>query len=136
MGTVTVVNHLTLDGVIQAPAHPDEDRRGGFEHGGWASEYFDDVQGEYMGAREIICCGEFERDEDADEAFDNALRPVVGDLLALARDGLRYRWLRTEATRIGHNVAVCVTFNIGHDWIQIFEWDGFDAAINTAMKED
>ena len=51
MGTVTVVNHLTLDGVIQAPAHPDEDRRGGFEHGGWASEYFDDVQGEYMGAR-------------------------------------------------------------------------------------
>jgi len=53
MGTVTVVNHLTLDGVIQAPAHPDEDRRGGFEHGGWASEYFDDVQGEYMGAESV-----------------------------------------------------------------------------------
>ena len=51
MSTIEVVNHVSLDGVMQAPAHPDEDRRGGFEHGGWASEYFDDVQGEYMGAR-------------------------------------------------------------------------------------
>jgi dihydrofolate reductase len=51
MSTIEVVNHVSLDGVMQAPAHPDEDRRGGFEHGGWASEYFDEVQGEYMGAR-------------------------------------------------------------------------------------
>ena len=51
MSTIEVVNHVTLDGVMQAPADPDEDRRGGFEHGGWATEYFDDVQGEYMGAR-------------------------------------------------------------------------------------
>jgi dihydrofolate reductase len=51
MSTIEVVNHVTLDGVMQSPAHPDEDPRGGFEHGGWATEYFDDVQGEYMGAR-------------------------------------------------------------------------------------
>ena len=51
MSTIEVVNHVTLDGVMQAPADPDEDRRGGFEHGGWASEYSDQVQGEYMGAR-------------------------------------------------------------------------------------
>ena len=51
MSTIEVVNHVTLDGVMQAPAHPDEDRRGGFEHGGWATEYTDQVQGEYMGAR-------------------------------------------------------------------------------------
>jgi dihydrofolate reductase len=51
MSTIEVVNHVTLDGVMQSPADPDEDRRGGFEHGGWATEYFDDVQGEYMGAR-------------------------------------------------------------------------------------
>jgi dihydrofolate reductase len=31
--------NLTLDGVMQAPARPDEDRRGGFEHGGWAAPY-------------------------------------------------------------------------------------------------
>ena len=33
----------TLDGVIQAPGHPDEDRDGGFEHGGWHLQYFDDI---------------------------------------------------------------------------------------------
>ena len=51
MSTIEFVNHVTLDGVMQAPAHPDEDRRGGFEHGGWAPPYSDKVQGEYMGAR-------------------------------------------------------------------------------------
>jgi dihydrofolate reductase len=51
MSAIEVVNHVTLDGVMQAPAHPDEDRRGGFEHGGWASDYSDHVQAEYMGAR-------------------------------------------------------------------------------------
>ena len=51
MSTIEVVNHITLDGVMQAPADPDEDRRGGFEQGGWAPPYSDQVQGEYMGAR-------------------------------------------------------------------------------------
>ncbi|SRR5258706_2045056 len=39
MSRVVVFNNLTLDGVIQAPGRPDEDRRGGFEHGGWAAPY-------------------------------------------------------------------------------------------------
>ena len=51
MSTIEVVNHVTLDGVMQAPAGPDEDRRGGFEHGGWAPPYSDEVQAQYMGAR-------------------------------------------------------------------------------------
>jgi dihydrofolate reductase len=40
---VVVYNHVTVDGVMQSPSHPDEDRRGGFEHGGWAAPQFDDV---------------------------------------------------------------------------------------------
>lgn len=39
MSKVVVFNNLTLDGVMQAPGRPDEDRRGGFEHGGWAIPY-------------------------------------------------------------------------------------------------
>lgn len=33
---IVVINHLTLDGVMQSPGRPDEDTRGGFTHGGWA----------------------------------------------------------------------------------------------------
>jgi dihydrofolate reductase len=39
MRKVVVFNNLTLDGVIQAPGRPEEDRRGGFQHGGWAAPY-------------------------------------------------------------------------------------------------
>lgn len=51
MRRVIVNNSLTLDGVMQAPGRPDEDRRGGFEHGGWALPYNDDVMGRVMGER-------------------------------------------------------------------------------------
>jgi hypothetical protein len=36
MSKLVVINHLTLDGVMQSPGRPDEDRRGGFAHGGWS----------------------------------------------------------------------------------------------------
>jgi len=39
MGKVIVFTNLTLDGVMQGPARLDEDRRGGFEYGGWAAPY-------------------------------------------------------------------------------------------------
>ena len=39
MSKVVVLTNLTLDGVMQAPGRPEEDRRGGFEHGGWAAPY-------------------------------------------------------------------------------------------------
>jgi len=41
MSKIVVFLSLTLDGVMQAPGRSDEDRRGGFEHGGWAVPYSD-----------------------------------------------------------------------------------------------
>jgi dihydrofolate reductase len=49
MSRVVVTNHVTLDGVMQSPSGRDEDRRGGFEHGGWAPPYNDSVMGAVMG---------------------------------------------------------------------------------------
>jgi dihydrofolate reductase len=51
MGKVIVMNGVTLDGVMQAPARPDEDTRGGFEHGGWAIPYSDEATVAKMGER-------------------------------------------------------------------------------------
>lgn len=51
MRNITVVNHMTLDGVMQAPARQDEDPRGDFPFGGWAAPNTDPVMGEVLGAR-------------------------------------------------------------------------------------
>ena len=49
--SIVVVNHISLDGVMQAPARPDEDERGGFAHGGWAMAGADEVMGRVLGER-------------------------------------------------------------------------------------
>jgi dihydrofolate reductase len=51
MARITVINHLTLDGVMQAPGRPDEDTRDDFGHGGWAASRNDEVMGRLMGER-------------------------------------------------------------------------------------
>jgi dihydrofolate reductase len=43
MRKVIVNEWMTPDAVVQAPGHPDEDREGGFQHGGWHLPYFDDI---------------------------------------------------------------------------------------------
>ena len=50
MGRVVVFTSVTLDGVMQAGGRPDEDRRGGFEHGGWAAPYANPMMWERMGS--------------------------------------------------------------------------------------
>lgn len=46
---ITVLNHVSLDGVMQSPGRPDEDTRGGFTHGGWALAGNDPVMNEWIG---------------------------------------------------------------------------------------
>jgi dihydrofolate reductase len=45
MRKILVLEHITLDGVIQGPGGPEEDTSGGFAYGGWISGYSDDVLG-------------------------------------------------------------------------------------------
>ena len=45
MRRITVLEHITLDGVIQAGGGPDEDTSDGFAYGGWCAPYDDDAIG-------------------------------------------------------------------------------------------
>jgi dihydrofolate reductase len=49
MRKLIVSTFLTLDGVMQAPGGPGEDDSGGFTHGGWSVNYWDDQMGQVMG---------------------------------------------------------------------------------------
>jgi dihydrofolate reductase len=48
MRKLIVSTFLTIDGVTQAPGAPEEDDSGGFTHGGWSVNYWDDLMGEVM----------------------------------------------------------------------------------------
>ncbi len=43
MRDLAILSFVTLDGVMQAPKMPQEDKSGGFRHGGWAVPYWDEV---------------------------------------------------------------------------------------------
>src|SRR3989344_5374499 len=49
MRKIIIQSFITLDGVIQAPGGPHEDPSGGFTHGGWAVNYFDEAMMNAMG---------------------------------------------------------------------------------------
>ncbi|MFH5877592.1 dihydrofolate reductase family protein [Arthrobacter sp. NA-172] len=48
MSTIVVQAFITLDGVVQAGGGPDEDREGGFEHGGWQADHNPEELGEII----------------------------------------------------------------------------------------
>jgi dihydrofolate reductase len=50
MRQVIAATFLSLDGVMQAPGGPDEDPSGGFAHGGWVVNYWDDEAGRAIDA--------------------------------------------------------------------------------------
>ncbi|HSX44468.1 MAG TPA: hypothetical protein VLE69_04230, partial [Candidatus Saccharimonadales bacterium] len=49
MRKLIVLSFISLDGVMQAPGGPDEDKSGGFKYGGWTFPYFDEAAGKIMG---------------------------------------------------------------------------------------
>lgn len=48
MRKIIVLSMITLDGVMQAPGAPDEDRSGDFKYGGWVASYFDETYGSVL----------------------------------------------------------------------------------------
>ena len=48
MRKLVVGTFVTVDGVMQAPGGPEEDREGGFQQGGWSVKYWDDMMGKII----------------------------------------------------------------------------------------
>lgn len=97
MRNLGIVESVTLDGVMQAPGSKDEDTRGGFEHGGWAQPYSDEVigreMGKGMGSSELL----FGRRtyEQMASYWPNAPKPnPFSDVLARTRKHVVSRTLR------------------------------------------
>lgn len=49
MRKIIVATFLSMDGIMQAPGGPDEDRTGGFKFGGWQFQYGDELINEALG---------------------------------------------------------------------------------------
>lgn len=88
MPRIVAFIHLTLDGVMQAPARPGEDTRGGFRRGGWASGYDDPVMaravGESMGTTGAILLGRRTYEDFYNvwpKRTDNPFTPVLNNTL-------------------------------------------------------
>ena len=63
MRTISAILSISMDGVIQAPGRSDEDTRGGFDRGGWAVPYNDEVMAQRMAEGNVLLgtdavCGE------------------------------------------------------------------------------
>jgi dihydrofolate reductase len=99
MGRAVVINHVTLGGVMQGPGRPDEDTRGGFQHGGWAIARNDEVMaaklGEWMGGEHAFLFGRRSY-EDMLEAWNRMGGPYKDAL----NNTPKYVVSRSSATRL------------------------------------
>jgi dihydrofolate reductase len=63
MRKIITTTFVTLDGVMQAPGGPEEDKSGGFQYGGWTFKYWDEMMGnvinEFMGLPFELLLGKF-----------------------------------------------------------------------------
>jgi dihydrofolate reductase len=78
MRNLIVHEFLSLDGVMQAPGGADEDRDGGFQHGGWTHPYFHDSMGAKLFAT-IKECDAFLLGRKTYVGHAQAFEPMVDD---------------------------------------------------------
>ena len=92
MGQLIAIEHLTLDGVMQAPGHADEDPRDGFAYGGWAARRANDpamqqTMGEHMSSAWSLLAGRttYERFVDSAAMDTHNKSDVVARFFGVAK---------------------------------------------------
>lgn len=102
MRKLTVMTFLSLDGVMQAPGGPEEDRSGSFEAGGWTFPYFDEVLGGVM-------------ENEMGRPFDLVLGRRTYDIFAAS-------WPHATAEQGGDPINAAVKF-VASRSPQTFTWE-------------
>jgi dihydrofolate reductase len=125
MSKVVVVNHVTLDGVMQSPSGLDEDRRGGFEHGGWAAKNTDDVLGRFMGER--MASG-----GDGAMLFGRRTYETMASFWPRQTDGNPF----TEVLNARQKYVASRTLKEPLDWVNSTVLDGDAAGAVASLKQE
>lgn len=86
---IIILAFISLDGVMQAPGAPEEDRSGGFKYGGWTVPYFDDELDEIRALKK-------------QHGPDLQVHGSVGLIQTLMKNGLADElWLKTFPVILG-----------------------------------
>jgi dihydrofolate reductase len=121
MRRLVVNTFLTLDGVMQAPGGPDEDPTGGFTHGGWSVNYWDEFMGEVM-------------DEATRDRFDLLLGRTTYEIFAAHWPRVTGDSMADKLNSATKYVASRTLDNVGWQNSLLLEGDVAEAV--TRLKED
>ena len=140
MRKIVVLEHISLDGVIQAPGGPEEDTSGGFVHGGWVSQHSDAVLGKLL-RRQMNLPFDLLLGRKTFEIWE-PYWPNHGDIWPGANTATKYVASNTR-TSSDWQTAVFLSGNVAEQIAQIKQQPGPDLhvwgsgdLIQTLMKHD
>lgn len=94
MRKITVLSMITLDGVMQAPGGPKEDKSGGFKYGGWVAPYDDEVSGADV-QKELLTKADYLLGRKTFDIWE-AYWPLHGDIWPGINEGTKYVMSKTR----------------------------------------
>jgi dihydrofolate reductase len=141
MRELAVNTFISLDGVMQAPGGPEEDTSGGFTHGGWSVNYWDELMGQVMnsGARP----SELLLGRGTYEIFAAHWPAVTDDPMADALNSARKHVASTTLEQVDWNNSTLITGDVGAYVRTLKQQDGPEiqvhgscGLIQTLLRED
>jgi dihydrofolate reductase len=128
MRRLTVNTFISLDGVMQAPGGPEEDPTGGFTHGGWSVNYWDDVMGETMDASALP--SELLLGRGTYEIFAAHWPSVSGDPMADALNSARKHVASTTLDEVTWNNSTMIDGDVAEYVAALKDQDGPDIQVH------
>lgn len=123
MRRLALLTFVTLDGVMQAPSMPDEDRSGGFGQGGWAAPYWDGVMAQ---VRQVAMAAPYDMlfGRKTYELFAGHWPEVDGDPVAAMMNAARKYVVSTSQPDLSWQNSSLITGDVPREIASLKEQDG------------